>query len=67
MKEVVNDLNGGSFVYVVDYTNGYQTLAQEFTYQDACDIRELEIMQSQEKEGSMVKKGSNLLRIVDFQ
>jgi len=67
LKEVVGELNGGSCAFVADYANAYETLTQDFTYYDACRIREIPIPFSKHNEGTMVQKNSKMKRIIDYQ
>lgn len=67
MKEAALEINKGSFVYVVDHINAYESLSQDFISEEACRIRELPVLHTTQKESSMVQKNSSIKRIVDFQ
>lgn len=65
--DVVNDLNKGSFVFLVDHMNAYQSLNEAFSITEACQIREIQIPHAIQKQSSMVPKNSTAKRIIDFQ
>lgn len=67
MKEAYQDIKKGSFVFLTDHAGGYQSLNEDFSIDEACNIRELEIDYARQRQGTIIPKHSSYKRIIDFQ
>ena len=67
MAEARKALNKGSFVFLVDHMSGFDSLNQDFSNDEACQMRDMVIPNGQQKQGSMINKNSTIKRVIDFQ
>lgn len=67
MTEAYDEINKGAFVFVVDHASAYESLNTDFSVHEACRVREIEIENAQQQQGTLVSKNSPYKRIIDYQ
>lgn len=67
MKEAREEMNRGRFVFVTDHAGAYESLTTDFSTLEACRIREIEVENGRQKQGTLVQRNSPYKRIIDYQ
>lgn len=67
MTEAAGNINKGFFAFVIDHARAYRSLQLDFQPEEACRIREIEIVNARQKQGTFALKGFPYKRIIDYQ